>query len=104
MQCFCRSPLGVFEDRASRIFVNRYTEPPSFTVNNGSTLILRTDALNITYKGGPFSASSLSVSGNVDGVAFTYAPSGDANADNGWSNNLMGTILGLGLCLSPFSA
>ena len=90
-------PSGNFEDRASRIFVNRYTTPPKFTVTNGSTLIISTDALNITYKGGPFSASSLSISGKVGNINFNYMPSGDVNVDNGWSNNLFGTILGLGM-------
>ena len=93
------NPSGTFEDRASRIFVNRYITPPKFTVSNGSTLHISTNALNITYKGGAFTTSTLSVDGKVGDIYFNYKPLGDVNKDNGWSNNLFGTILALGICL-----
>ena len=92
------NPNGNFENRASRIFVNRYTSPPKFTVmNSSSPIVISTDALNITYSGGAFSASTLSVSGTVGNINFNYQPSGSADTDNGQSGNLFGTILGLGM-------
>ena len=95
------SPSGVFEDRASRVFVNRFLDRPAFTVSNdtASSVTITTDDLSIEYKGGRFTASSLVIHGNVDGLKFSYMPSGDVNVDNGWSNNLFGTILGLGPCI-----
>ena len=88
-------PSGLFEDRASRIFVNRMTITPKFTFTNDSTITISTEYLNLTYRGGPFSSSSLSITGKVDDVSFNYIPSGDVNKDNAQSNNLFGTILGL---------
>eukprot|EP01084_Bolivina_argentea_P283337 485212_1 len=88
-------PSGTFEDRASRIFVNRFTQPPHFTVTNGSTLTISTNDLTLTYQGGPFTASSLTITGKTDTIQFQYKPSGNVNIDNGWSRNLFGTILGL---------
>ena len=53
---------GVFEDRATLTFVNRKTDVPAFKVtNNKSKVVIRTDALTLTYrKGAKFSAENLS--------------------------------------------
>ena len=92
------NPSGNFEDRASRIFVNRYTTPPPFTVSSAdSPLSILTDTLNITYTGGAFSATTLSITGRGGNINFNYKPSGSVNIDNGRSGNLFGTILGLGM-------
>ena len=56
------APDGVFEDRASLAVVNRNLPVPSYraTVRNG-VLTIKTDKICLVYKGGPFDASSLSV-------------------------------------------
>ena len=44
---------GVFEDRATLAIVNRKLEVPSFkTRKSGNGVVLTTDALKLTYKGG----------------------------------------------------
>ena len=86
----------VFEDRASKTFVNRYLDKPNFNVQNDTTTVITTDDLTISYKGGPFSAETLNIKGNVDGYSFTWYPSGNCSDDNSNNGNLLGTILGLG--------
>ncbi len=91
------SPSGMFEDRPSRIVINRYTPLPYFAVTNADkVLTISTDDLKLTYSGGAFSASSLNVLGNVNDFEFQFKPSHDVNRDNGWSQNLFGTFQSLG--------
>merc|ERR1711963_166454 len=97
-------PSGLFDDRASRIFLNRQLDTPKFTVSNSTNnMIITTEFLNISYRGGSFSSSSLSISGNVDGISFNYIPSTSIDNDNSMSNNLFGTVLGLDTIEGDFS-
>ena len=78
--------------------VNRFTQPPKFIVSNTSDdgVTIVTNALTIAYTGkGAFTASSLSIHGQIGDLSFTYAPSGNVDTDNAQSRNLFGTILGL---------
>ena len=52
---------GVFEDRATQTVINRNFSVPEFSVSQeGNTLIIATDYIEITYHGGEFTKNSLS--------------------------------------------
>ena len=75
-------PDGAFEDRATLTFVNRRLPVPDFTAKReGAGCVIDTGALRLTYRGGPFAAETLAVSGK--GFDWRY---GDAD-----TGNLMGT-------------
>ena len=53
---------GCFEDRATQVVVNRSFAVPAFTAEyKGHTLHIKTDAIELCYEGGPFTASSLMI-------------------------------------------
>lgn len=91
---------GVFEDRATLAIVNRKLEVPSFkSRKSGNGVVLTTDALKLTYKGGKFAADNLK-------IEFTMS---DPSARKGvrtvvWtpgmddSGNLLGTTRTLDRC------
>ena len=76
---------GVFEDRASLAVVNRNLPVPAFKlVRQGDGLVIKTEKLTLTYKGGAFTPENLTVkfgmgawkpgmasSGNLKGTART---------------------------------
>jgi alpha-glucosidase (family GH31 glycosyl hydrolase) len=83
---------GVFEDRASFVFLNRLMPVPKFTQSKGQSdeVTIATDALKLVYRpaladGGRFRARSLSVSFMLNGKPVTWTP---GMADTG---NLQGT-------------
>ena len=85
---------GVFEDRASLAIINRNLSVPQFKVTrNGGTLVLTTAKVKLTYKGGRFDASNLSVSFNLGKKPVTWHPGLE---DKG---NLKGTTRTLDGCL-----
>ena len=84
---------GVFEDNASLAIVNRNLPVPSFTHSEkGGVLTLKTDRLTLTYKGGPFTAESLSVTFKMGGKTVKWVPGMDE------SGNLKGTTRTLDGC------
>ncbi len=74
------SANGKFEDRASLVFINRRLPVPPFThqlTDNGHKLIIKTDALTLTYLlvgDGRFTADDLSIAFTVDGKPVTWHP------------------------------
>lgn len=84
---------GKFEDHASLVFLNRHLPVPKFAVSTsdgGSTHIIKTDALSLTYNlaqdsGGKFSADNLQVDFTLNGKQVSWHPGME---DKG---NLMGT-------------
>ena len=87
------SANGVFEDRPTIAFLNRFMPVPSFSAYVGpQQLVILTDVLQVTYTiGQPFSAASLSIkSRNANATVFdewTYGMHDDGN--------LLGTIKSL---------
>jgi alpha-glucosidase (family GH31 glycosyl hydrolase) len=82
------SANGKFEDHASLVFLNRKLPLPKFGATNDKlgSVIIRTDALTLTYGGGgKFSAENLSVSFTLNGKEVIWHP---GMADTG---NLEGT-------------
>ncbi len=71
---------GVFEDRASMVFVNRKMTVPQFSVKkNGKELKLHTAALDLAYRpqqemGGRFTEKSLTVTLTLNGKATAWHP------------------------------
>ena len=84
---------GVFEDQATLAIVNRNLPVPAFSHSEkGGVLTLKTDKLTLVYKGGPFTAESLSVSFKMGGKTVTWVPGADE------SGNLKGTTRTLDGC------
>ena len=73
---------GKFEDHASFVFINRKLPVPKFSkdvTNGGGKLVLKTDALALTYAptataDGRFSADDLSIELTVDGKPVVWHP------------------------------
>ena len=75
---------GVFEDRASFVFLNRRMPVPKFTklwvtMGKSSELVLKTDSLLVEYRptlspDGSFTSQSLNVTLTVDGKPVTWHP------------------------------
>jgi len=81
--------VGKFEDHASLVFINRRLPVPNLAKTNfGSTLILTTDKLSLTYHSGnaSFSSENLRVEFKLNGESVTWTPGLE---DKG---NLQGTI------------
>ena len=79
---------GVFEDRASLVFINRDLPVPPFKVQKSSRkLTIKTQALTLTYRlsDGGFSADNLKVEFKTAGKKTVWTPGADD------SGNLMGT-------------
>ena len=56
------SPSGRFRDQATQVVINRDFPVPEFSVSQqDGRLEIRTDKLRLTYRGGPFGPSTLSV-------------------------------------------
>jgi alpha-glucosidase (family GH31 glycosyl hydrolase) len=82
------SEAGAFEDRASRAFVHRATDPPAFEVERGPGCVaIDTGALRLAYTGGGarFDASNLSIELRVGGEIVRWVPGADD------AGNLRGT-------------
>ncbi len=82
------SPDRKFEDHASFVFLNRFLPVPHFTKSmEGSTLVLRTDSLELRYDTGrgKFNADNLEVRFTMNGQQHSWRP---GMADTG---NLRGT-------------
>ena len=79
---------GVFEDRASLVFLNRHLAPPQFSrQNRDGALEIKTEKLTVRYRPdtGKFSAENLSIGLSAGGKAIEWKPGMDAGA------NLLGT-------------
>ena len=78
------SPEGRFEDRPSQVFWYRRQPVPAFRADQaGDSLVLTTDHLRLTYRGGAFAADTVQVDLLPNGPSWRY---GDAA-----SGNLRGT-------------
>lgn len=67
---------GKFEDRASLAIINRNLEVPAYSVRKtGSGVEIKTSAVTLTYKGGRFDSSNLSVSFRLNGKTVVWDPS-----------------------------
>ena len=85
---------GRFEDRASLAIVNRRLSVPRYTVaHTGGALVIKTDKVQLTYKGGRFDAGNLQVSFKLNGKPVVWHP---GLSDSG---NLKGTTRTLDGCL-----
>ncbi len=89
------SPDGKWEDCKTLTFVNRSLPVPKFTVkDNKSRLVIKTDALTLTYKkdGKPFDDKNLEVKFKMNGKDVVWHPGMDD------TQNLMGTARTLDAC------
>ena len=90
------SPSAQFEDHATLAIVNRRLPVPRFRVKrSGEGVTIQTDALTLTYKGGPFTADNLQVRFKLNGKTVTWYPGLPADG------NLMGTARTLDGCSGP---
>ena len=86
---------GVFEDRASLAVINRNLPVPAFRVSrNDGSLIIKTDAVTLTYKGTDcFSEENLKLTFRMNGSLQVWYPGKDNGA------NLLGTARTLDKCM-----
>ncbi len=91
------SENGTFEDHATLAIVNRrLPSVPKFTATrSGNGVVIRTNAVTLTYKGGKFAADNLSASFKMGGKTVNWHY---GQEDKG---NLMGTARTLDQCTGP---